>query len=432
MRFDKLSDWLSWQENLHFTAVDPGLDRIGRVWQQLTSVEKLSFTVITVAGTNGKGSSVAMLESILRSAGYRTGSYTSPHLLRYNERICINNLPCSDEQICQSFARIDDVRGDISLTYFEFATLAAMDIFCQNNLDVVILEVGMGGRLDAVNLFDADIALITPVSLDHTNWLGNDREKIAAEKAGILRAGQPVVCSESLPAKSVKDRADELKAKCYIAEQDFFVERRQQDWDWRNEQFNWLNLPLPALLGHYQTQNAAAVLAIIALLNQAEFTIDISAIKTGLQTVKLAGRFQVIDGEVERIFDVTHNHQGACNLAELLADKNSSGQTRAVLAMLKDKDVKAVIEPLKSTIDQWYIAGLDGSRGLSGDDLSNKIKMIVGEGKTFSHTLVEQAYQHAMLESKPNDRVLIFGSFHTVEAVMRLIPEYFSKEENDE
>lgn len=432
MRFDNLSDWLSWQENLHFTAVDPGLDRVGKLWQRLTSLEKLPFTVITVAGTNGKGSSVAMLESILRAAGYRTGSYTSPHLLRYNERICINNLPCNDDEICQSFARIDDARKDISLTYFEFATLAAMDIFCQKNLDVVILEVGMGGRLDAVNLFDADIALITPISLDHTNWLGNDREKIAAEKAGILRAGQPVVCSESLPAKSVKDRAAQLKAKCYIAEQDFFVERRQQNWDWKNEQFSWSNLPLPALLGHYQVQNAAAVLAIIALLNQAEFTIDISAIKTGLQTVKLAGRFQVIDGEVERIFDVTHNHQGACNLAELLAEKKDSGQTRAVLAMLKDKDVNAVIEPLKSTIDQWYIAGLDGSRGLSGDDLTNKIKTIVGEDKTSSHTLVEQAYQHAMHESKPNDRVLIFGSFHTVEAVMRLIPEYFSKEENDE
>jgi dihydrofolate synthase / folylpolyglutamate synthase len=432
MRFDSLPEWLIWQEKLHFTAVDPGLERVGKVWERLNSLEKLPFTVITVAGTNGKGSSVAMLESILRAAGYRIGTYTSPHLLHYNERICINNLSCSDDEICQSFSRIDNVRGDISLTYFEFATLAAIDIFCQQDLDVVILEVGMGGRLDAVNLFDADIALITPISLDHTNWLGNDIEKIAAEKAGILRASQSVVCSESLPAKSVKDRADALNTSCYIAEQDFFVERRQQDWDWCNDQFNWLNLPLPALLGHYQTQNAAAVLAIIALLNDSEFNIDISAIKTGLQTVKLAGRFQVIDGEIERIFDVTHNHQGACNLAELLAEKNTSGQTRAVLAMLKDKDVSAVIEPLKTTIDQWYIAGLDGSRGLSSDDLTNKIKAIVGEDKTFSHALVEEAYQHAMLESKPDDRVLIFGSFHTVEAVMRLIPEYFSKEENDE
>jgi dihydrofolate synthase / folylpolyglutamate synthase len=432
MRFDNLSDWLNWQETLHFTAVDPGLDRVGEVWQRLTSLEKLPFTVITIAGTNGKGSSVAMLESILRAAGYRTGSYTSPHLLSYNERICINNLPCSDGQICQSFAKIDDAREDISLTYFEFATLAAMDIFCQQDLDVVILEVGMGGRLDAVNLFDADIALITPISLDHTNWLGNNREIIAAEKAGILRAGQSVVCSETSPSMSVKDRAEELKAKCYIAEQDFFASKRQHDWDWQNGQYNYSALPLPALIGDYQIQNAAAVLQTVSLLNQSEFNVDISAIKTGLQTVKLAGRFQIIDGDVERIFDVTHNHQGACNLAELLAEKNSSGQTRAVLAMLKDKDVSAVIEPLKSIIDQWYIAGLDGSRGLSGDDLSNKIKTIVGEGKTFSHTVVEEAYQQAMLESKPNDRVLIFGSFHTVETVMRLIPEYFSKEENDE
>jgi dihydrofolate synthase / folylpolyglutamate synthase len=426
MRFDSLPEWLKWQENLHFTAVDPGLERVGQVWQRLSNIEKLPFTVITVAGTNGKGSSVAMLDSILRAAGYQTGSYTSPHLLRYNERICINGKSCNDDDICQSFERIDEVREDISLTYFEFATLAAMDIFCQQDLDVVILEVGMGGRLDAVNLFDADIALITPISLDHTNWLGNNREKIAAEKAGILRADQSVVCSEPSPSKSVQDRADVLKANCYIAEKDFFVEKSQQHWDWRNDQVSWPNLPLPALLGHYQIQNAAAVLAIIALLNQSDFEIDISAIKTGLKTVKLAGRFQVIDGEIERIFDVTHNHQGACNLAELLTEKNNSGQTRAVLAMLKDKDVSAVIEPLKSTIDQWYIAGLDGGRGLSGDDLTNKIKAIVGEDKTSSHALVEDAYQQAMLESKPEDRVLIFGSFHTVEAVMRLLPEHFN------
>ena len=432
MRFDNLSDWLSWQENLHFTAVDPGLERIGQVWQKLTRVEKLPFTVITIAGTNGKGSSVAMLESIMRAAGYRTGSYTSPHLLRYNERICVNNQPCSDNEICESFARIDDKRGDISLTYFEFATLAAMDIFCQQDLDIVILEVGMGGRLDAVNLFDADIALITPISLDHTNWLGNNREKIAAEKAGILRANQPVVCSESSPSSSVTDRAETLKANCYIAKQDFFVDRREQDWDWHNDHIDWPNLPIPALLGNYQIQNAAAVLQVASLLNQSDFDIDISAIKTGLQTVKLAGRFQVVDGEVERIFDVTHNHQGACNLAELLAEKNGSGQTRAVLAMLKDKDVNAVIEPLKSTIDQWYIAGLDGSRGLNSDDLANKIKAIVGKDKTFPHAAVEEAYQQAMLESKADDRVLIFGSFHTVEAVMRLVPEFFNKEQDYE
>ena len=183
MRFQTLPQWLEWQENLHFTDVDPGLERVGLVWKQLRNQETLPFTVVTVAGTNGKGSSVAMLESILRAAGYRTATYTSPHLLHYNERICIDGVPCSDQSICDAFERIDQARVDISLTYFEFATLAAVDIFCDKNVDIAILEVGMGGRLDAVNLFDADIALITPISLDHTAWLGITREDISFEKA---------------------------------------------------------------------------------------------------------------------------------------------------------------------------------------------------------------------------------------------------------
>jgi len=426
MRFDSLPEWLNWQENLHFTEVDPGLERVGQVWRRLNKSDKLPYTVITVAGTNGKGSSVAMLEAILRAAGYRTGTYTSPHLLRYNERICVNGQTCTDEEICQSFGRIDAVREDVSLTYFEFATLAAVDIFCQKNLDVVILEVGMGGRLDAVNLFDADIALITPVSLDHTMWLGDDREKIAAEKAGIIRSKQAVVCSETAPASSVLNYAESLTATCYVAEKDFFVEKSSEQWNWKSDKQSWPDLPLPALVGSYQLQNAAAVLQVIALLNQAEFDIELSAIKSGLQHVKLDGRFQVLGGDVERIFDVTHNHQGACNLAGLLTEKTTKGQTHAVLAMLKDKDVNAVIEPLKDVIDKWYLAGINGNRGMTATDLAEKVNTIVAKNKTTQHSSIEQAYQQAMSGSDINDRVLIFGSFHTVEAVMRLIPEVFN------
>lgn len=426
MRFASLPEWLKWQENLHFTEVDPGLERVGQVWLQLKNTDKLPFTVITVAGTNGKGSSVAMLESIIRSAGYRTGTYTSPHLLRYNERICINGEPCNDDEICQSFGRIDDVRNDISLTYFEFATLAAIDIFSQHNLDVVILEVGMGGRLDAVNLFDADIALITPISLDHTVWLGNDREKIAAEKAGIIRENQLVVCSEPSPAQSILNYAQALNVSCCIAEKDFFVEQKVDTWAWHNNDDHWQALPFPALIGSYQLQNAAAVLQIISFLNQSDLTIDIEAIKIGLQDVELAGRFQVIAGDVERIFDVTHNHQGACNLAKLLTERKTNGRTFAILAMLKDKDVSSVIEPLKNVIDHWYVAGLDGSRGMNGEDLAANVQAIVGKKNVSKYTSVEQAYEQVMAQTESDDRVLIFGSFHTVEAVMRLNPEVFN------
>ena len=217
MRFSTLPQWLEWQEKLHFTEIDPGLTRIGQVWEKMQGQKQLPFKVVTIAGTNGKGSSVAMTSSILRAAGYRTGTYTSPHLLAYNERIAINGIPCSDQQICASFARIDDARGDISLTYFEFATLAAADIFRQQEIDIAVLEVGMGGRLDAVNLFDADVALITPIGLDHTAWLGDTREKIAYEKAGIIRARTPVVCSESEPPHTLIDYANSLKAPLYKA-----------------------------------------------------------------------------------------------------------------------------------------------------------------------------------------------------------------------
>jgi dihydrofolate synthase/folylpolyglutamate synthase len=234
MRFDTLPEWLSWQENLHFTEVDLGLSRIGLVWEQLKTNTKLPFTVITVAGTNGKGSSVAMLEAILRAAGYKTGTYTSPHLLRYNERIAINGVPSDDASICNAFQRIDNARKDTSLTYFEFATLAAIDIFCEQNIDIAILEVGMGGRLDAVNLFDADIALITPIGLDHINWLGNTRELIGREKAGIIRENKPVVCSEHGPPNSLIDYANSLHAPIYKAVDEYNFIVNDSHWQWSN------------------------------------------------------------------------------------------------------------------------------------------------------------------------------------------------------
>ena len=424
MRFATLPEWLAWQENLHFTEVDPGLDRIGQVWQRLGGTARLPFKVVTIAGTNGKGSSVALASAILRAAGYDTGTYTSPHLLEYNERICINGVPCSDQSICEAFERIDQARKNISLTYFEFATLAAADIFSRQQIDVAVLEVGMGGRLDAVNLFDADVALITPIGLDHIAWLGDTREKIGTEKAGIIRPAQPVVCSEQAPPITIIERAQQLNASLYIAGKAFSVTETDSGMNWHNDSYHWDALPRPALAGHYQIQNSAAVLQVISLLNQQGMSISREAVENGLKNVKLSGRFQVMAGPVTRIFDVTHNQQGAENLASLLNEQPCNGRTYAVLAMLGDKDAGAVVHPLNNIIDRWFVAGLDGNRGMSGQQLADKLAKELRPEQLHIAESVEQAYQAAMHQANSGDRVLVFGSFHTVEAVFRVLPEF--------
>ncbi len=422
MRFKTLPEWLQWQEELHFTKVDPGLARIGQVWKRLAGSSNLPFTVVTVAGTNGKGSSVAMLASILYEAGYKVGTYTSPHLLEYNERICINNIPCDDELICHSFDRIDTARDEISLTYFEFATLAAVDIFCEQKIDIAILEVGMGGRLDATNLFDCDIALITPISLDHTTWLGTDCEQIGAEKAGIIRKKMPVVCSQSSPPQSILNYAKSLQAPVYQSGKDFeFVAEGDHQWQWKSHNNKLNNLALPALVGSYQLQNSAAVLQVVELLiDRHKYTISKAQISSGLQFVKLAGRFQQIAGDVEQIFDVTHNQQGAQNLAKLLTEMPCEGRTIAVLAMLKDKDPRAVIKELQTSIDNWYVAGLEGSRGMTSEALASVLAETIPQSNIIQKEQVIEAYKTALKDAVTGDRILVLGSFLTVEAVMKL------------
>jgi len=423
MRFSSLSQWLQWQENLHFTEIDPGLDRVGKVWQRMGGSSTLPFKVVTIAGTNGKGSSVAITASILQAAGYRTATYTSPHLLRYNERISIDGEACSDDEICDAFERIDQARDDISLTYFEFATLAAVDLFSRKNIEIAVLEVGMGGRLDAVNLFDTDVALITPIGLDHMAWLGDNRETIGREKAGIIRAHSPVVCAENAPPESVLNYAESLSSTCFVAGDDFDHTTNQSTWSWQNNDKKYVDLPMPALTGTYQLQNAAAVLQVCELLSLQGITVNEQAVREGLQSVKLSGRFQLIPGAVTRILDVTHNQQGAENLRNLLLETAGQGKTYAVLAMLKDKDTHAVANALNGVIDFWYLAGLEGNRGLSAEDLSERLAPIVGDKKVGCYHYVSDAYEAAMASASAADRILIFGSFHTVEAAMRLMPE---------
>lgn len=423
MRFSSLSQWLAWQEQLHFRDIDPGLERVGTVWQRMGGSSRLPFKVVTVAGTNGKGSSVAITASILEAAGYKTATYTSPHLLRYNERISINGVPCDDAAICAAFQRIDEARADVSLTYFEFATLAAADIFCREAVDIAVLEVGMGGRLDAVNLFDTDVALITPIGLDHTAWLGDNREQIGREKAGIMRAGKPVVCSEAEPPQSVTAYAESLKAPSYQRDKAFSYKEGKNGWHWKNQDISLKDLPFPALAGKYQLQNSAAVLQVCQLLQQQGLPISEQAIRHGLASVRLSGRFQIIPGSVIRILDVTHNQQGAENLRNLLLETPFRGSTYAVLAMLKDKDCKAVAAALDDVIDHWFVAGLDGQRGMSGEELAQNLSASLPTENIKACTTVADAYKAAMAASVSGDRLLIFGSFHTVEAAMLLIPE---------
>ncbi len=424
MRFNSLPQWLAWQEKLHFTEIDPGLTRIGAVWQRLSADKPLPFKVVTVAGTNGKGSSVALLTAILRAAGYKTGSYTSPHLLRYNERIAVNGEPASDSQICHAFAQIDAARQEISLTYFEFATLAAAIIFSEQAVDIAILEVGMGGRLDAVNLFDTDLAVITPIDLDHMQWLGDNREKIGVEKAGILRSHRPLVCSEQQPPQSVLTVAQNLNVPTFTAGRDFQFQLTDGSWQWQSAQQKYTDLPMPALHGRYQLQNCAAVLMAVQLLAEQGMTkLNAAAIRQGLQQVKLNGRFQILPGPVQRIFDVTHNQQGAENLATVLNETPCKGKTLAVFAMLRDKDSAAVFKALGDSVNHWFLGGLDGERGQSGEMLANSLQKAAPDATFTTRETVEQAYHQAMQSANAGDRLLIFGSFHTVEAVMRQIPE---------
>ncbi|MCF6337032.1 MAG: bifunctional tetrahydrofolate synthase/dihydrofolate synthase [Gammaproteobacteria bacterium] len=426
MRFNTLKDWLTWQETLYPVEIDLGLERVGAVLARL-KLTRPDFTVITVAGTNGKGSCVAMLEAILLAAGHRVGSYTSPHLLRYNERIKLEGRSVDDAMLCASFERIDQARADIRLTCFEFGTLAAIDILHHAEVDVAILEVGLGGRLDAVNIVDANVALITAIDVDHVEWLGSDREMIAREKAGILRKGRPAVCADPTPPASLLSVAESLEVPLSLLGQDFFVERPDEQgvdglWSWCDSQHRFENLPLPALAGDFQLNNAAGVLAVLAAVN-AEFPVDVAAIAQGLQSVSLPGRFQVLPGVPLHIFDVAHNAQSARALADNLVRQDCQGRTFAVLGMLADKDIDTVVAQLRWVVDYWYLAPLPVPRSASAEQLraallAGPAEIPVGNVSIDIFVDVAEAYQAALAASTAKDCIVVTGSFYTVAAVL--------------
>lgn len=433
---ETLAAWLQYLESLHPKTIALGLERVAQVKQRLNL--NPDFPVITVGGTNGKGSVCAMLESMLHAAGYRVGCYTSPHLLDYNERVRIAKRQASDAELCASFEQIEQVRGDIELTYFEFGTLAAMQCFIARKVDVAILEVGLGGRLDAVNVFDSDCAVVACVDIDHVDYLGETREQIAYEKAGIFRAGKVAVFGDpDLPAV-IADEAQRIGAELWRLRQQFSFTAGAQplsrpsghslppagggvgrgQWDYRSSVSVRNSLPYPALRGTFQLNNASAALAALDAL-QDKLPVSMDAVRRGLLEAVLPGRFQVLPGRPQIILDVAHNPQAAHTLAQNLAAMPPSGKTFAIFAMLKDKDMAGVVRALKDSVDVWLVAGIDASRGAGAAELAQVLRAQRVPGEILAFATVAQALQHACNAAAENDRIAAFGSFYTVADVMR-------------
>jgi len=411
-----LPDWLAYLESLHPKTIALGLERVAQVKQRLNL--QADFPVIVVGGTNGKGSVCAMLESIMHAAGYRVGCYTSPHLLDYNERVRIAKKQASDAELCASFAQIEQARGDIPLTYFEFGTLAAMQCFIGHKVEVGILEVGLGGRLDAVNVFDNDCAVVTNVDIDHTDYLGDTREQIAFEKAGIFRAGRVAIFGDAEVPQAVTDHAEKIGAQLWRIGREFGFTPRQGQWDYRSTVGARNSLPYPALRGAFQLHNASAALAALGALRD-KLPVGMEAVRRGLVEVSLPGRFQVVPGKPALILDVAHNPHAARSLAQNLASLPPCPRTFAVFTMLKDKDMAGVARALKDHVDVWLVAGIHAPRGATAAELALVLDAEGVKGTILTFATATDALQHACNEASENDRIAAFGSFYTVAEVMR-------------
>ncbi|MBB3824405.1 bifunctional tetrahydrofolate synthase/dihydrofolate synthase [Xanthomonas arboricola] len=407
---DSLSDWLAYIEQQHPSAIDMGLERVREVAARL-QIEAPARHVIVVGGTNGKGSTVAFIEAIGRAAGWKVGAYTSPHLLRYNERVRIDGNEASDAQLVEAFAAVEAVRGDTTLTYFEYGTLAALWLFQQSALELAVLEIGLGGRLDAVNIVDSDVAVITTVDIDHTDWLGEDREAIGTEKAGIIRAWKPVVLGEIDPPSSVLRRAYQLGANAIRAGSDYFFEPIDaRQWRWRDVAVT-LELPMPALLAPVQLANAAAAIAALQVL---PVEVPAAAWAQGMTDAQVVGRLQRMDvAGVEVLLDVGHNPQAARALGQALAAQPIAGVTHAVYAGLADKDAVGVVEAVAGQVDRWTLAGLQGARAQSAQALQQRLQGTAA-AQAACHADVAHALRAVLAAARPGDRVLVFGSFLTV------------------
>ena len=407
-----LNEWLAFLEQLHPNEIDLGLTRISKVGQALDLINH-DAKVITVAGTNGKGTTCAFLEEILIQAGYQVGVYSSPHIRRYNERLRINHVELSDQQHCDAFSKIEIGRGETSLSYFEYATLACLALLKEAKCDFIILEVGLGGRLDATNMVESDISAVTTIGIDHTDWLGNDREKIGFEKAGVFRSDKPAICGELDPPISLQTHAKKISANIKYAGKDFYITQGADNWSWTGNK-TITNLPMTLM----PVQNASTALAIIEALS---INIPDEIIRQSLQQAQLAGRLQKLPlkEKADIYMDVAHNPQSARYLAEQIqvmkAKKPASSKVFTIVGMLEDKDMTGTFEQVNSYIDECYLIGLECGRGASVETLyehyqasSNK----QAEAKCFNS--IENAYKTVINKADLSDIIIIFGSFHTV------------------
>jgi dihydrofolate synthase / folylpolyglutamate synthase len=410
-----LPDWLDYVERQHARSIELGLDRVREVCAAMHFVPNAP--VILVGGTNGKGSTCAMLESILRAAGYRVGLYTSPHLVRYTERVRIDGVEITEARLCEAFADVERGRSSVPLTYFEFGTLAAWQVFSNAALDVVILEVGMGGRLDAVNVFEPDCAIVTGVALDHMDFLGSTREAIGFEKAGIFRSGKPAICSDPQPPASLVEHANAIGADLRLIGRDFAFSGDRQQWSFKGVSTRRNALAYPALRGANQLLNASAALAALEALSD-KLPVSMQAVREGLMHVELTGRFQSLPGRPSVILDVAHNPQSIGVLSENLANLGYAPETYAVLGMLGDKDVQGAIALIQQRIDHWLLCSLPAPRGLSGAALAEQLRAlgVKGDIETFDSPSV--GLKRAKERASPDDRIVVFGSFLTLADVL--------------
>ncbi|HEX8887120.1 MAG TPA: bifunctional tetrahydrofolate synthase/dihydrofolate synthase [Noviherbaspirillum sp.] len=418
-----LPDWLSRLEAMHPKAIDMGLDRVARVRDTLGL--RFDCPVITVGGTNGKGSTCAMLEAILLQAGYRVGLYTSPHLVHFNERARVNGEIVDDAALVEQFEAVEAARGDVSLTYFEFSTLAIMRLFAQAGLDAVILEVGLGGRLDAVNVIDADVAIVTSVDIDHTEYLGVTREQIGFEKAGIFRSGRPAICSDPVPPESLKKHAEDIGADLWLLGRDFNYSGDKQQWNYGGRSMRRNALGYPGLRGANQLLNACAALAALEALRD-RLPLGAQEVRSGLAMVELPGRFQVLPGRPTVVLDVAHNPHAAGALAQNLGNMGFHPYTFAVFGAMSDKDIDGIIAHMKPHIDHWCVTDLPLPRAASASSIAEKLSEagVQGAGAPDAeHSILtfaspEEAYANARSRAGENDRIAVFGSFLTVAGVI--------------
>ena len=415
--FASLGDWLAHTERLHPKAMDLSLERV----QQVRDAMGLRFSVpvITVAGTNGKGSTCSMIESIARAAGYRVGLYIKPHLLHFEERCRVNGAPVDADSLCEDFEVVERARGDTGLTTFEFSTLAIMHRLAREPLDLVILEVGLGGRYDAVNAIDADCAVITSIDLDHTEFLGPDRESIGREKAGVLRTGRPGIVSDPLPPQSVIDVGTEIGAELWLNGRDFNHQGDRQQWAWSGRGRRYHALAYPALRGANQLLNASGAIAALEALRD-RLPVTAQAVRVGLAQVELPGRFQIVPGQPALVLDVAHNPQAVSALALNLDQMGFFPRTFAVFGAMRDKDLAGVMARIAPLVDHWHLTDLPLPRAAKADELATHLRALRGDDVALStHASPSDALAAALGAADPTDRIVVFGSFYTVGGVLK-------------